>query len=139
MKRIITLVLAIALIPMTYSCGESKAEKAARIEQEKKAAEERVERERKEFEQKTFSTHAGTFYINDALEHCYAKGVDHGFKYGNENPRFTQLFGSEEAFKIFFKAQYGIPTDEKAKEVYKQGYAKFKQGWEYGKNSYKSL
>lgn len=128
MKRIITLVLAIALIPMTYSCGESKSKKAARIEQEKK-----------EFEQKTFSTYAGTFYIDNALEHCYAKGVDQGFKYGNEAPHFTQTYGSEDAFKIFFKAQYGIPTNEKAKEVYKQGYAKFKQGWEYGKNSYKSF
>ena len=53
MRRLITLILAIVMMPMIYSCGESKAEKAARIEQEKRIAEQnkREEEQRKREEE----------------------------------------------------------------------------------------
>ena len=119
------------------------AEKEAKekAEREKREAEERAERERQEAEEKErieqdgFTTSAsGVFSIKKVLESSYQNGVRGGGlckRYGD--PHFAG-HGTEAYFKNSWTNAYGIPNNEKAKEVYNQALKEYLRGYNDGLN-----
>ena len=132
MKRIIPFLIGLLLLPILSSCGESKAEKEARIKQERIEAEnarkeqERIEAEnarkeqerRERYEREAFETNLGTFSISACLKWAYNEGTRYYYAHGDNNLK-------ENDFKRLFRITFGIPSDEKAKRVYEQAYEKF--------------
>ena len=136
MKRIIPFLIGLLLLPILSSCGENKAEKEARIEQERIEAENaRIEQERKEQErrERSFTTSQGTFNTERVLQACYDKGIDNYNMFGaydsNLGRAIDPSWKNEDKFKKYFTNLCGIPTNEKAKEVYKRAYDKYVEGW----------
>lgn len=78
-----------------------------------------------------FSTSLGTLNIERVLNACYQQGVHNAGLYGNPNERiYTPEWRTEEKFKLFWTHNFGIPNNEKAQDVYRQGYERYVQGWD---------
>ena len=118
-------------------------ERAERERQEaaEKEAKERAERERQEAEEKErieqdgFTTSAsGVFSIKKVLESSYQDGVRGGGfckRWGNPH---AAGHGTEAYFKNRWTSSYGIPNNEKAKEVYNQALKEYLRGYNDGLN-----
>jgi len=106
-----------------------------------KEAKERAERERQEAEEKErieqdgFTTSAsGVFSIKKVLESSYQDGVRGGGfckRWGNPH---AAGHGTEAYFKNRWTSSYGIPNNEKAKEVYNQALKEYLRGYNDGLN-----
>lgn len=120
--------------------------RSAKVAAEQQAEWERTESQRKaELEVKrieeerivaenSLTTSKGSYKIEDVLKACYEEGISSAESYINmrkytENrlSQYTQSKG--EIYKAFWGRRYGIPNNDKAKVIYKQGFQKFEQGW----------
>lgn len=84
----------------------------------------------------TFTTPQGTYNINKTLNKFYNSGVRDGA--GDKSLTFPEYHrrgqGTEKEFKRMWTTEYGIPNNEKAKEVYKSALKKYIQGYDEGWN-----
>lgn len=133
MKRILPLLIVLILIPMISSCGESKAEKeekarieAARLENELKLE---IERREKEKEEASFTTDKGTYYIEDAIDHLHNIGTSHG---STDRSLGHSRTGYESKAKQMFLHFYGLPNNNKAKDVYTKAVKAYQKGYNEG-------
>lgn len=134
MNRIIPLLIGLILLSTISSCGESKAEKEKRIEKESIEAENaKAEAAKQELEMSSFTTSSGRYNTEKALQDSYNQGVKNYNTFGAYNPKLGYALNpnvkNEERFKQIFTTWFGIPTNEKAKEVYKRAYKKYVEGW----------
>lgn len=99
-----------------------RREDSLRLVEQKQKQEQQKQNETKE--EDTFTTTLGTFYTDRVLTACYKQGATYAATYR------TPGWKSEERFKEFWKRNMGVPDNDKAKEVYTQGFERFKKGFD---------
>lgn len=152
MKKILAILLCVSFMPFITSCGESKAEREARLEQERQWEEEahrneakhqerekEREQKRQEMEAKTFTTSKGRFLTQEAIQSLYNQGLKHGAADKSTATPSNSYYhfsgaGTEKVGKSIFVDWYGIPSDEKAKEVCNEAIEKYISGYKEGYN-----
>lgn len=89
----------------------------------------------KETEKKTFTTSNGTYYIDEVIQRCYNIGAQDGAKHKKYNLSYhSSGDGTESGFKGLWTTLYGLPNNDKAREVYNDALKKYIQGYEDGWN-----
>ena len=116
-----------------------QAAERAEKERAKQEAAERAEREaaeRKQREENTFTSSKGHLCKVDAtIQAFYNIGVSEGTDDKQLHLPYHHLGdGTEEAFKRNWTAAFGIPNNDKAKEVYNRALQKYIEGYEDGWN-----
>ena len=142
MKRILILfIISLSMGTILNSCGQNKKRSQDSIPKKKKKPKtEYQEQQKKEMEDETFTTSKGEYLTKKVIQHFYNKGVEDGVrdkrgsKERNRNYYHFDGNGTEEQGKAFFISWFGIPSDEKAKEVYNQAIKKYISGYEDGWN-----
>ena len=116
-----------------------KKELAEKEAPEREAEKELIKREaaeRKWMEEKTFTTsNGGPYRVDGTAELFYSNGVTEGSldkKYNK--PYHYSGRGTEDAFKSQWASAFGIPNNDKAKEVYNHSLQKYKEGYDDGYN-----
>lgn len=90
-----------------------------------------VEQQQAEKESNSVTTSFGTFNIERVLNVCYQQGVHNAGMYGNPNEMiYNPEWRTEEKFKLFWTHNFGIPNNDKAQDVFRQGYKRYIQGWD---------
>ncbi len=139
MKRILPLLIGLILIPTLSSCGESKAEKeekarieAARQDSIRLANEQKLEIKRKEREkaEASFTTPKGTSYIDHAINHLHNVGSSDGAR--DRKLGRSRTGGYESQAKEYFVYYYGVPNNDKAKDVYNRAVEAYQKGYNEG-------
>lgn len=118
------------------------AEKEAkeRAEREKQEAAERAEREKQEAEEKerieqdgfTTSKSGYVFSVKKVINRAYDQGVRGGGMCKRRNDPHFAGHGTEEYFKEDWTNAFGIPNNEKAKEVYNRALQEYLRGYKEG-------
>ena len=142
MKRIFVLfIISLSMGTMLNSCGQSEKRSQKSIPvANKKAETERQEQQKKEMEDETFTTSKGEYLTKKVIQHFYNTGVEDGVrdKQGTKELNRSQYHfagnGTEGHGKSLFVSWFGIPSYEKAKEVYNQAIKKYISGYEDGWN-----
>lgn len=151
MKRILHLLVTLIMIPLISSCGESKAEKEARlererqeqirIEKEKEAA--RQEKEIEEILEREYveTSKAGYVAIERIMRWAYNRGMDDGsleraYRKGGggrltfrDDDEFFHTFRVEEKYKKEWTLAYGVPTTEKEKQIFDKAQKEYFKGF----------
>ena len=132
------LILVVALCLVSWgNNSQVKQQELEKQRQDSIQAAERAEQERAErIERISFTTSQGTFNIEEVLDHFYNVGTDQGTRNKN-SPRSIYHFagyGTETKFKDLWVYWYGIPKNEKAKDVYNRALKKYIKGYDDGWN-----
>lgn len=143
MKILNKIFLSLSLFSLILcSCEESKQQKDARQIQDRQEQSEtekqsnvdnqRIEEQRKiEQETNTFNTAKGTFNIDKTINSFYEHGLSLGPLDKSEG---LETYGSEDYFKIVWLQYYGVPSNDKAKDVYNRCLQKYLDGYKEGYN-----
>ena len=139
MKQTMTLAgILLAFAFSLASCGgNNQSQQSSDLERREAELQKRedslrvVEQQQAEKESNSFTTSLGTFNIERVLNNCYQQGVHNAGMYGNPNERiYSPEWRTEEKFKLFWTHNFGIPNNDKAQDVFRQGYKRYIQGWD---------
>lgn len=107
-----------------------KREDSLRVVEQQQAKQQQAEKE-----SNSFTTSLGTLNIESVLNDCYQQGVHNGGMFGNPNEViYDPEWRTEEKFKLFWTNNFGIPNNDKAQDVFRQGYKRYIQGWDNAVN-----
>lgn len=148
MKRVILLIMVSISFGIAFnSCGPNEKKIREKIEKEHRIANEKAEAERREqqrlreqrqqeMESRTFTIARRIFEIEEALNWSYSLGVTLGADDKSLGPGRKYIYGhgKEESFKSFWISDYGIPDNEKARQIYNKGLQQYMKGYENGYN-----
>jgi|GEM_PF-4719244 len=139
MKQTVTLAgILLAFALSLASCGgNNQSQQASDLDKREAELQKRedslrvVEQQQAEKESNSFTTSLGTFNIERVLNNCYQQGVHNAGMYGNPNEMiYNPEWRTEEKFKLFWTHNFGIPNNDKAQDVFRQGYKRYIQGWD---------
>lgn len=139
MKQTVTLAgILLAFALSLASCGgNNQSQQSSDLERREAELQKRedslrvVEQQQAEKESNSVTTSFGTFNIERVLNVCYQQGVHNAGMYGNPNEMiYSPEWRTEEKFKLFWTHNFGIPNNDKAQDVFRQGYKRYIQGWD---------
>ena len=155
MEKLVNLILTFIVVLCLASCGGNQSQQAFDLDKreaelqkredslrvveqqqaEQQKERERAEKERERAEETSFTTSIGRLNIESVLNDCYQQGVHNCGMFGNPNNNiYSPEWRTEEKFKLFWQNNFGLPNNEKAKDIYQKGYKRYTEGWDDAAN-----
>ena len=144
-KFLLFIIILFSVGTILNSCGPSEKEIREKIKKELQdsihANVDNVENDKVIADNAFESSKVGTQSIEETLSILYNKGTEdgrHERKLVNDGATtvygYRKSLGNEEFYKSLWVTNWGIPNNEKAKEVFEQGKQKYLEGYDDGWN-----